>query len=93
LKKKIGDNWLLDVKASWFKSVGEQVNPGSAGMGLISYPTLFNPNFGVSAQVLPHAVGTTISAITVPGNYPGNTLGVPAVVRGINLDAGFDFTK
>jgi iron complex outermembrane recepter protein len=96
LKKKIGDNWLLDVKASWFKSVGEQVNPGSTAMGLIAYPTLFNPNIGVSAQVLPHAVGTTIPAVTVPANYPGNTLGVPAVVRGINLDAGFahtDFTN
>jgi iron complex outermembrane receptor protein len=95
-KKKLGDDWLLDVKASWFKSVGEQSQPSSSSMGLLTYPTVFNPNIGVSASVLPHAVGTTIAAITVPGNYPGNTLGVPAVVRGVNLDGGYghtDFTN
>jgi iron complex outermembrane recepter protein len=95
-KKKLGDDWLFDIKASWFKSVGEQVTPGSSSMGLVVYPTLFNPNIGVSASVLPHAVGTTIAAITVPGDYPGNLLGVPGKVRGVNLDGGYahtDFTN
>jgi len=85
--KKLGGDWLLDIKASMFESKGEQYNAGSTANGLVVFPTKFNPLVAVSAGVLPHLVGTSIPAVTVPANYPGNTLGVPAVVRGVSLDA------
>lgn len=91
-KKKMGDDWILDLKASLFNSQGEQVQPGSSAGGLVTYPTFFNPNIGASAYTLPHAVGTTIPAVTVPATYPGNTLGVAAKVRGVSLDGGYAHT-
>ncbi len=88
-KKKLGGDWILDLKASLFNSQGEQVEPGGSSGGLINYPGGFNPNIGASAYSLPHQVGTTIPAVTVPGWYPGNTNGVPSKVRGVSLDAGY----
>ena len=85
--KKLADDWKLDIKASLFDSRGEQYRAGSTANGLTVFPPSFSPLVAVSAGVIPHLVGATIPAITVPGNYPGNTLGVPALVRGINLDA------
>ena len=85
--KKLGDNWSLNLKGSYFNSKGEQFNAGSTANGLVTYPTSFSPLVAESAGVAPHLVGTTISSITVPANYPGNTLGVPARVRGVSLDA------
>jgi iron complex outermembrane receptor protein len=73
--------------------VSEQVNPSSSSNGLVTYPTLFNPNIGVSAFQLPHLVGATIPAITVPATYPGNPFGAPAKVRGVNLDGGYAHTR
>jgi iron complex outermembrane receptor protein len=87
VKKKVGDSWLLDVKASLFKSDGEQYNAGSSANGLVVFPTSFSPNVAVLAGVIPHLVGTTIPAVTVPATYPGNPFGVAARVRGVNLDA------
>jgi iron complex outermembrane receptor protein len=93
IKKKIGEDWLLDVKGSLFNSTGEQRSPSANTNGLVIYPTVFNPNIGVSAYSLPRAVGTTIAAVTVPANYPGNPFGAPAKVRGVNLDGGYLHTN
>jgi iron complex outermembrane receptor protein len=85
--KNLGDSWSLGLKASLFNSKGEQFNAGASSNGLTNYPTSFSPLVAESAGVAPHLVGTTISKVTVPGNYPGNTLGVPARIRGVSLDA------
>ena len=85
--QKLGDAWTLGLKASLFKSKGEQFNAGSTANGLVTYPTTFSPLVAESAGVAPHLVGTTIPSVTVPANYPGNTLGVAARVRGVSLDA------
>jgi iron complex outermembrane recepter protein len=87
-KKKLGDNWLLDVKGSVFADQGEQFSAGNTANGLVVYPTVFNPLVAVDANTLPHVVGTTIPAVTVPATYPGNTLGAAAKVRGVSLDGG-----
>ena len=85
--QKLGESWTLGLKASLFNSKGEQFNAGSTANGLVTYPTSFSPLVAASAGVAPHLVGTTIPSVTVPANYPGNTLGVPARVRGVSLDA------
>lgn len=85
--QKLGEAWTLGLKASLFQSKGEQFNAGSTANGLVVYPTTFSPLVAASAGVAPHLVGTTIPAVTVPANYPGNTLGVAARVRGVSLDA------
>ncbi len=87
VKKKLSDAWTLDLKASLFNSKGEQYNAGSIANGLATFPRSFVPLVAVSAGVVPHLVGTTIPAVTVPANYPGNPFGVPVRVRGVNLDA------
>ena len=81
--KKLNDGWKLDLKASLFDSKAEQYGPiqGSA------YPTSFTPNVAVSAGVTPYVVGSPISAITVPANYPGNPFGAPAQIIGIDPNA------
>jgi iron complex outermembrane recepter protein len=85
--KTLGGDWMLGLKASVFNSKGEQYNAGSTANGLVVYPASFSPLVAVSAGVTPHLVGTTIPSVTVPANYPGNTLGVAARVRGVSLDA------
>jgi len=81
--KKLNDGWKLDVKASLFDSKAEQFAPGGTAGGLQTYPSSFNPLTAVSAGNAPTSVGSTISAITVPANYPGNPFGVPALVNGV----------
>ncbi len=90
--KKLPDDWKLDVKASLFDSKGEQYNAGSTANGLVVFPTSFQPLTAVSAGVIPHLVGTPFT-VTVPMDYPGNTLGVAAKVRGVNLDAPISHTE
>jgi len=85
--QKLGDAWTLGLKASLFKSKGEQFSAGSTANGLVVYPTSFSPLVAESAGVAPHLVGTTIPQVTVPAGYPGNTLGVAARIRGVSLDA------
>ncbi|MDE2093369.1 MAG: TonB-dependent receptor [Burkholderiales bacterium] len=85
--QKLGDSWTLGLKASLFNSKGEQYNAGALANGLVIYPVSFSPLVAESAGVAPHLVGTTIPSVTVPANYPGNTLGVAARVRGVSLDA------
>jgi len=94
--QKLGDSWTLALKGSWFRSKGEQYSAGSTANGLIVYPTSFSGNVAESAGVAPHIVGTAIPQVTVPANYPGNTLGAPARIRGVSLDAppsSYSFTS
>jgi iron complex outermembrane receptor protein len=86
-KKTLGGDWILDVKASLFKSESEQYPPSAAANGLRIFPTIFNPIVATSAYTLPSLVGTTIPAITVPQGYPGNPFAGPAKIRGVDLDA------
>jgi iron complex outermembrane receptor protein len=81
--KKLGGDWQLAAKASVFNS---QVNVESSGNGTNGLPPPFtqfiNPSVGVNGASpfvnnFPNA-----GAVTVPANYPGNTLGVPAQVEG-----------
>lgn len=90
--KKLPDDWKLDIKASVFDSKGEQYNAGSTANGLVVFPTSFQPLVAVSAGVSPHLVGTPFT-VTVPANYPGNTLGVAAKVRGVSPDAPIAHTE
>lgn len=90
--KKLADDWKLDVKASFFDSKGEQYNAGSQANGLTLFATSYQPLVAVSAGHSPTLVGSAFN-VTVPGNYPGNTLGVPARVRGVNLDAPIAHTE
>jgi iron complex outermembrane receptor protein len=95
--KKLGGDWQVNTKASLFDSKGEQystlafVPPWSEGMTLV--PQSFNGNTAIASGVIPHQVGTPISQITVPANYPGNTLGAPAVVNGVLNGAGSPHTE
>ena len=88
LKKKFGETWVLDTKASLFDSRGQQYTPSPTSNGLNVFPASASPQVAVSAGVTPYIAATpTITAITVPANYPGNPFGAPAKVRGVILDA------
>ncbi len=91
--KKLGGDWKLDLKASLFDSQAEQYTPSSFSGGLQTYPLSFSPLVAVSAGVTPHLVGTSIPTVTVPANYPGNALGVPAVVNGVIIGAPTPHTE
>lgn len=91
--QKLGNAWTLGLKASLFESKGEQNSASSTSNGLVVYPTSFSPLVAESAGVAPHLVGTTIGQITVPANYPGNTLGAPARIRGVIPDAPVSSSK
>ena len=80
--KRLEDGWKLDLKASLFDRQAEQYPTLPNTGGLIAYPSNFTPLISVNGST-PTLVGTTIPAITVPANYPGNRFGTPAVVHGI----------
>jgi iron complex outermembrane receptor protein len=80
--KNLGDGWKLELKASLFDSQTEQYPQFSTNGGLLTYPSSFSPLVAVAGGT-PYLAGTTIPAITVPANYPGNPFGVPAVVHGV----------
>jgi len=80
--KQLADGWKLDLKASLFARQTEQYPTLPNTGGLLAYPSSFTPLIGTNGPA-PTLVGTTIPAITVPANYPGNPFGVPAVVHGI----------
>jgi len=86
LTKQLADGWKLDVKASLFGRQAEQYPSLPNTGGLIAYPSSFTPLIGTNGPT-PTLVGTTLPAIMVPANYPGNPFGVPAVVHGIVLGA------
>jgi iron complex outermembrane receptor protein len=86
--KKLGGDWQLAAKASVFSS---QVNVESSGNGTNGLPAPFgqfiNPAVGASGGI-PFVVNyPNAGPITVPANYPGNTLGVPAQVEGFDTSS------
>src|SRR5579859_1338672 len=82
ITKKLGGDWQLAAKASAFNS---QVNVENGAQGVTPPFTQFiNPAVGVHGAV-PFVVNfPDAGAVTVPANYPGNTLGVPAQVEGFD---------
>src|SRR5471032_598202 len=75
--KQLSEGWKLDLKTSMFESRDDLPTAGYA-----NFPSSSSPLVAISSGVAPHFVGTAIPAITVPANYPGNTLGVAAKVIG-----------
>ena len=73
---KLSDGWELNTKASAFNSQQQQTR---------SMAAIPNASFAgitiTGAGIVPRIVGA-IPAFTVPANYPGNTFGAPANVRG-----------
>ena len=53
---KLGDAWTLALKASWFRSEGEQFSAGSTANGLTIFPTSYSGNVAASVGVPPHLV-------------------------------------
>jgi len=86
LTKKLAGDWQLAAKASLFSS-RVNVEGGSSG----AYPTFsqyINPAVGASGGI-PFVVNfPDAGAVTVPANYPGNTLGSPAQVEGFDSSGG-----
>ncbi len=76
--KALENGWKLNIQASVFDSQGEQYPAG----GLFTFPTGFGGNVGVASGVLPFVVGTPISEILLPANYPGNGLHQAAFLNG-----------
>ena len=83
--KKLGDDWQLAAKASLFSSTVDAEN-SAAGQGLRSgYTQSLSPAVGVNNGI-PFVVGYG-GLVTVPANYPGNTLGAPALVEGLDTSS------
>jgi len=92
--KRLNDGWELNVKASFFDSktnvngnLGAYPNAYSNSV----YPTYIagQPSGGgirySASSPIPTIVGPAGFNITVPANYPGNGLGVPAQLYGANI--------
>ena len=74
---KLSGDWDLNLKASLFDSKNQQIRrPDNIPSGSWPGVTAIGPG------LIPKIVGA-IPTFTVPANYPGNTLGVAARVRGI----------
>ena len=74
---QLSSNWEANVKASYFDSRNQQVRqPSTIPFGSFAGITTTGPG------VIPAIVGA-IPSFTVPANYPGNTLGVPANIRAL----------
>jgi iron complex outermembrane receptor protein len=85
LTKKLDGDWELAAKASLFSSrvnvAGGNVQSGGNGI-YPPYTQYINPAVGVKGAI-PFVVNfPDAGAVTVPANYPGNTLGAPAQVEG-----------
>nr|AGU09877.1 TonB-dependent Receptor Plug Domain [uncultured organism] len=75
--KKLGGDWLANVKASIFES------RDTLPQGTSMYPSSYGQQLEMLSGVAPHyIVGSAIPAIRIPATYPGNPFGVAAVVRG-----------
>jgi len=71
----LANTWEFNVKASFFDSRNQQTRrPTDVPFGSFGGITITGPG------VIPRIVGA-IPTFTVPANYPGNTLGVPANIR------------
>ncbi|HVZ46030.1 MAG TPA: TonB-dependent receptor [Ramlibacter sp.] len=83
LTARLNQDWDLNVKASMFESKSQQVRFGATiPFGSFAGSTITGPG------IVPVIVGA-IPTFTVPATYPGNTLGVPANVRGYLPDTGY----
>jgi len=80
--KRLSDGWQLAIKVSEFISKDDAPNGGSINSHA-SYPSTYSLLPAASASVGIHQVGTS-GVVTVPANYPGNTLGVAANVIGFD---------
>ena len=82
--KKLGGDWEISTKASLFTT---DVNVQANGQGIPpAFPIFENPAVGVNGAI-PFVVNypqNAVSPITIPANYPGNNLGVPAAVIGLD---------
>lgn len=74
---QLPNNWEFNIKGSVFDSQSQQVRPSST-IPFGSYAGATTTGAGI----IPQIVGA-IPAYTVPANYPGNTLGVPANIRAL----------
>ena len=75
--RKLGGDWIADVKASMFES------RDTLPQGFTNFPTSYGQQLQMTSGVAPYYVaGTAIPSIRIPANYPGNPFGVPAIVRG-----------
>jgi len=80
--KRLSDGWQLAVKATFFQSKVDVISSG-LGASYGSNPYTYNANVAVSAGVSPYQSSLgSVGPITVPANYPGNTLGTSAIVIG-----------
>ena len=77
LNTRLGADWDMSITASLFDSKGQQVRrPANVPFGSFAGNTMTGP--GIAPAIV-----NSLSTYTVPANYPGNTLGVPANVRAI----------
>jgi iron complex outermembrane receptor protein len=75
--KDLGNGWQANVKASMFESRVQ------LPQGLTDFQTSYPAQLEMMSGVPPfYVAGTAIPQILVPANYPGNTLGVAAYLRG-----------
>jgi iron complex outermembrane receptor protein len=75
--KQLANGWQADIKASLFESKAR------LPQGFTNFPSSYGAQLEMVSGVPPHYLaGTAIPEIRVPANYPGNTFGVPAILRG-----------
>jgi iron complex outermembrane receptor protein len=73
---RLGNEWDMNITASYFDSKSKiSVTPNAIPVGSFAGITAIGP--GLTPTIV-----NAISPFTVPANYPGNTLGVAANVRG-----------
>jgi iron complex outermembrane receptor protein len=75
--QKLGSDWQLNLKGSYFRSEAEQVNRFATTGGLAGLSALaYGP--GIPPEATPPGAPVLI---TVPATYPGNTTGRPQVLQ------------
>lgn len=81
LNVALGANWNMTFTGSFFDSKAQQTrSPATVPFGSFAGYTVIGPGLA------PSIVGAIASPnYTVPVTYPGNTLGVPAAIRGFAL--------
>jgi iron complex outermembrane receptor protein len=94
--KKLSGDWQLALKGSLFESTVDAIN-GASGQGTQPAFTQFlNPAVGVNGAspfVVNYPILAPSGLVTVPANYPGNTLGAAAQVIGTDASAPSGETK
>ncbi len=82
--KKLAGDWQLAAKASMFSS-NVNVDNAASGQGLPpAFAQYINPAVGANGATPFVTNFPDAGAVTVPANYPGNNLGVPAQVIGLD---------